>query len=239
MKKRLLSMACAIMSLLMLVLGAIPIGAEEIASPYGSIDGTCITDIQMESRTELLGGVDYFKAIVTSHIQGLENRAAIPYRTFVGVGNENTKMFVYSIGSDDGLDFGRATTKAIVERFEAENPQWNAVVAVNGDFFDIETSKTSSMGEPEFPMIQNGDSYKTNVLSTAKGRGIVGTTADGEMVYYTVGNIYILCRYTASTEPTLSRNIPHTQRQGYKKTEFPSLLPTLRLVTLRVLPSTR
>ena len=190
MKKRFLSMACAIMSLLMLVLGAIPVGAEEIASPYGSIDGTCITDIQMESRTELLGGVDYFKAVVTSHIQGLENRAAIPYRTFVGVGNENTKMFVYSIGSEDGLDFVRATTKAIVEQFEAENPQWNAVVAVNGDFFDIESKQTSSMGEPEFPMIQNGDSYKTNVLSGATGRGIVGTTADGEMIYYTVGGIY-------------------------------------------------
>jgi hypothetical protein len=99
-------------------------------------------------------------------------------------------MFVYSVGSENGLDFSRATTKQIVERFEAENPEWDALVAINGDFFDIENKLTASMGEPEFPMIQMGDVYKSNILYAANGRGIVGTTADGKMLYYTVGSIY-------------------------------------------------
>ena len=46
------------------------------------------------------------------------------------------------------------------------------------------------MGEPEFPMIQLGDVYKSNLLGAAAGRGILGTTADGEMIYYTVGSKY-------------------------------------------------
>lgn len=196
----LLSVAVVI-SLLMLTV--IPSSADAADNPYGTTSVGCITNIEMESRTALLGGVDHFTSIVTSHIQGLDEREAIPYRTYGAIGNENTKMFVYSAGAENGLDFGRATTKEIVERFEAENPEWDAVVAVNGDCFDIETTKTQSMGEPEFPMIQMGDSYKTNVLLSAIGRGVVGTTDDGKMVYYTVGNKYKENGY--GTEMTLSK----------------------------------
>ena len=173
----------------MLAVLALPISAE-VQNPYGVNSVGCITDIQTESNTALLGGINYFNAAVTSHVQGLEDKEAIPYRVYGAVGNAASKMFVYSIGSENGLDFDRATTKQIVERFEAENPAWNAVVAINGDFFDIEEAQTSSTGEPEFPMIQLGNSYKTHVLTAALGRGILGTTSDGKMIYYTVGEKY-------------------------------------------------
>ncbi len=186
----------------LLALTVIPSSADA-DNPYGTTSVGCITNIEMESRAALLGGVDHFTSIVTSHIQGLDEREAIPYRTYGAIGNENTKMFVYSVGSENGLDFARATTKEIVERFEAENPEWDAVVAVNGDFFDIETAKTQSMGEPEFPMIQMGDSYKTNILLSATGRGVLGTTDEGKMVYYTLGNKYKENGY--GTEMTLSK----------------------------------
>ncbi len=201
MKRTIIAVISTVLTCSMLFAVIIPASAQ-VENPYGVESVGCITGIEMEDSTTLLGGVEQFTAIVTSHIQGLDERAAIPYRTYGAIGNENTKMFVYSVGSEDGLDFARATTKEIVERFEAENPEWDAVIAINGDFFDIETAKTESMGEPEFPMIQMGDCYKTNILSGSGGRGIVGTTSDGKMVYYTVGSKYRENGY--GTQMTLS-----------------------------------
>ena len=188
--KRIFRIAFALMlSLLMLASSAITADAATVG-PYSTVDGGCITSIEMKTESSIGGEVSYFTSVVNSKIQGLDNRASIPYKTYGAIGSENTRMFVYSIGKDNGLDFSRSTVKQIVERFEQENPEWDALVAINGDFFDIENKITSSMGEPEFPMIQLGDVYKSNVLHGATGRGIVGTTADGEMVYYTVGSKY-------------------------------------------------
>lgn len=159
-------------------------------NPYGTSEVGCITDIKIENTATLLGGTEYFRAVVTSHIQGLEESAAIPYLTYGAIGSDKTKMFVYSIGNGDDLDFSRASVKEIVERFEKENPEWDAVAAVNGDFFDIETVLTPSVGEPEFPMVQMGRVYKSKIIDAATGRGLVGTTEDGRVLYYTVGEIY-------------------------------------------------
>ena len=158
--------------------------------PYTLIEDGCITDIQIDKNRLLGGEATYFTATVSSRVQGLEELESIPYSTYGVIGTENTKMFVYSIGSEDDLDFKRATVKDIVEKFEADNPGWKALVAVNGDFFDIETSKTSSMGEPESAMVQLGNVYKSYIIPSATGRGLVGTTADGKMVYYAVGDVY-------------------------------------------------
>ena len=177
------------LSMLTLIGSAFSASAADLG-PYSSIDGGCITSIEMERESLIGGEVSYFTSVVSSRIQGLDDRESIPYKTYGAIGSENTRMFVYSVGSENGLDFSRATTKQIVERFEAENPEWDALVAINGDFFDIENKLTASMGEPEFPMIQMGDVYKSNILYAANGRGIVGTTADGKMLYYTVGYIY-------------------------------------------------
>ncbi len=203
-------------------------------NPYGTTSVGCITNIEMESRAKLWGDVEHFTSVVTSHIQGLEDREAIPYRTYGAIGNADTKMFVYSVGSEDNLDFARATTKQIVERFEQENPEWDAVVAINGDFFDIETVNTQSMGEPEFPMIQMGESYKTNILTSATGRGVVGTTSNGRMVYYTLGSKYKENGY--GTEMTLSKTYA-LQILGEHRTnaiaEYPAY-PDNRVVDNRV-----
>lgn len=184
-KNRILVIVC----ITMITIAFLPAYAVE-DNPYGVQNVGCITDINIESSTTLSGGVNYFTSVVTSHIQGLDECAAIPYRTYGTIGSENTRMFVYSRGSANGLDYSTANVKTLVETFEAENPQWKAVAAINGDFFDIETSKTPSYGEPEFPMIQLGDVYKSDVLTSATGRGVVGTDAEGNMVYYTVGGNY-------------------------------------------------
>ena len=79
----------------------------------------------------------------------------------------------------NNFDFSTANVKTIVEAFERDNPQWNAIVAINGDFFDMENTVTATYGEPEFPMVQLGDVYKSNALAHMTGRGLVGTDADG------------------------------------------------------------
>ena len=161
-----------------------------VDNPYGVNSVGCITNINVENSYMLHGAVNYFTSVVTSHVQGLDELEAIPYKTYGAIGSQDTKMFVYSIGTEDNFDYTTANVKTIVEAFEAENPQWNAIVAINGDFFDMEGSATATYGEPEFPMVQLGDVYKSTALSHMTGRGLVGTDADGNVVYYTVGSKY-------------------------------------------------
>jgi len=160
-----------------------------VESPYSADKQGCITAIEMRSSQPLTSAATYYTAKVTSHMQGETTRAAIPYLTHGVIGSSETKMFVYSVGTADDLDYTTASVKTIVERFEQENPAWNAVAAVNGDFFDIETKVTACFGESEGAMIQNGCVYKGDP-SDARGRGLVGTTSDGRMVYHTIGDIY-------------------------------------------------
>ena len=163
--------------------------SSAVESPYNLISGGCITKVNMKSSTTLLNEVNYFTATVTSHIQGVNSRAAIPYDVYGAIGSEDTKMFVYSVGSSNNLDYAEATVLDIVKKFEKENPAWDAVAAINGGFFDNETSKSSSKGETEDISIENGNVYKGS-FGPAGGRGMVGTKADGEVVYYTYGQAY-------------------------------------------------
>ncbi len=182
--KRILSVVVLV---LMLASAVMPASAA-VTNPYGVKSVGCITDIEMKSY-EQKGGVDYFTSTVTSYVQGLPERGTLPYNVFGAIGSEKSSMFVYSVGNDTDLTFSNKTVKDIVEAFEKENPAWNAIAAINGDFFDIETSKTPDLGEPEGWMIQMGDPYKaygTDML----GRGVVGVTDDGKMLYYTYGDIY-------------------------------------------------
>ena len=189
----------------MLALATLPVYSAE-NDPYGVESVGCITDINVESSVELCGAVNYFTSVVTSHIQGLEEREAIPYKTYGAIGSQDTRMFVYSVGSENNFDFSTANVKTIVEAFERDNPQWNAIVAINGDFFDMENTVTATYGEPEFPMVQLGDVYKSNALAHMTGRGLVGTDADGNMVYYTVGSKY----------SSLGYGTPLTYESNYK-----------------------
>ncbi len=158
--------------------------------PYTPVENGCITKIEMKSQESLANGaVNYFTSTVTSHIQGLETRDAIPYNTYGAIGSDKTKLFVYSVGKDSDLDYAEFTTKQIVEQFEKDNPAYNAIAAVNGDFFDIESKITPTRGEPEGPMVQNGQVLKAHNTG-ALGRGILGTTSDGKLVYHTFGSIY-------------------------------------------------
>lgn len=159
------------------------------ASFYELIDGGCITDTYIKARETIHGGIDYFSGIITSHIQGVPTNSAIPYEVYGAIGSSETRMFVYSVGTNDDLDYARHTVKEILEVFEKNNPAWDAVAAINGDFVDIETALTESMGEPEGIMIQNGAVLKS-YFDPVTGRGFVGVRPDGTVIYHTAGQGY-------------------------------------------------
>jgi len=183
---------CTILLLLSLAVGLCKpylSAAATVKNPYQLIAGGSVIGVEMHNEQNLQNAATYYTATVTSHMQGELTREAIPYLTHGIIGSADTKLFVSSLGTSDHLDFTTATVKSIVEQFEKDNPAWNAVAAVNGDFFDIETSLTACYGEPEGAMIQQGAVYKGDP-SDARGRGLVGTTADGTVVYHTIGDIY-------------------------------------------------
>ncbi len=200
--RKILSIAVIILLCATMLSGSVlpTVAANEITNPYGTTSVGCITNIEMVTYQNM-GGVDYFKSVVTSHVQGLEARPAISYDVYGGIGSENSKLFVYSMGNDADSHYSNRTVKAIVEKFEAENPDWDAQVAINGDFFDIETKNTPDLGEPEGPMIQNGDILKAH-LSDCLGRGIVGVKDNGTMVYHATGGVYSQSGYGISYPST-------------------------------------
>ena len=178
-------------AVLLITVGILPtkISAKDSFFPYALIDGGCVVGADITSSRELANDFYYYRATVSSHIQGLLTNSAIPYEVYGAIGSEDTAMFVYSIGDNDDLDYARHPVLSIVEEFEKNNPAWDALVATNGDFVDIETKLTPSMGEPEGVMIQNGSVYK-GTFDPVPGRGIVGVRTDGSVVYSTAGQGY-------------------------------------------------
>ena len=160
---------------------AIPASATTVG-PY-NYNSTKIRSINV-STTKKLQNATYYKATVNSTWHGLEKNWH-NLTTHLVIGSKNTKFFVYSADSDDKLSYSRRSVEELVRRFEQENPAYQVVAAVNGDFFNTST------GEPEEPMLQNGDMLKSFILSDMTGRGVVGTDdKTGKAVYYTIGNEY-------------------------------------------------
>ncbi len=181
MKKKIIAIAI----LCFMILNAIVIPASAaVANPYGTTAVGCITSIQMKSSTTLRNDVNYFTATVSSKVSGTGK--TLSYETYGAVGGEETRMFVYSMGNSSDTDFATKTVSTLMKQFAAENPDWIPLVAINGDFFDIETSSTQGIGEPENVMIQNGDILKGHTTNAA-GASIIGMKEDGSVIYHING----------------------------------------------------
>ena len=160
---------------------AIPVNATTVG-PY-NYNSSKIKSISV-STTKQLQNATYYKATVNSTWHGLEKNWH-DLTTHLVIGSKNTKFFVYSADSNDKLSYSRRSVEELVRKFEEENPAYQVVAAVNGDFFNTST------GEPEEPMLQNGDMLKSFLLSDMTGRGVVGTDdKTGKAIYYTIGNEY-------------------------------------------------
>lgn len=184
MKKKII----AICILSVMIINALVIAVQAAApNPYGTTSYGCITNIEMKSITTLRNDVTYFTSTVSS-LQAGTGSTARPFETYGAIGGENTKLFVYSMGKNNNTDFTTKPVKTLMEQFAAENPDWIPLAAINGDFFDIESSNTPGIGEPENVMIQNGDIYKGHNVTSAGG-GEFGIKPDGSVIYHINGFI--------------------------------------------------
>ena len=181
--KKILSLSLTMLLFCSMLLGTIPASAATVG-PYNYTVG-CIQGIAEPTTKSLVGGsATYYQTLVTSRMQNEADRVQ-SYNTHVVVGTSKVKFFAYSAESDDKMGYGLKTTIEIAKDFEKANPDYKVVAAVNGDFFNTAT------GEPESPMIQNGDMLKSYILKDMIGRGIVGVNdTTGEVVYHTIGDAY-------------------------------------------------
>ena len=183
--KKYLSLAVVLILLYATLLTAIPASAVT-AGPYNYTKGS-INSISVGTTKKLDGTkATYYKATVNSSWHGLK-KTYYDLTTHLAIGSEYTKFFVYSGETNDKMGYAKKSVMDLVTAFEKENPDWKVVAAVNGDFFNTNT------GEPEEPMIQNGQTLKANILPDyeRKGGGLVGTSdKTGKVVYHTIGDAY-------------------------------------------------
>ena len=183
--KRFFGLGVVLVLLYATLLTAIPTSAAT-AGPYNYTTGV-IKNISVSTTKQLGGGkATYYKATVTSLMHNESSRQQ-SYSTHITVGTKNAKFFVYSAESSDKMGYSTKSVHDLALAFEKENPDWQVVAAVNGDFFN------TSSGEPEGPMIQNYQMLKSFLLpdSEARGRGLVGVSEfTGKAVYHTIGSAY-------------------------------------------------
>ena len=189
--KRFFGLGVVLVLLYATLLTAIPTSAVT-AGPYNYTKGV-IQDVSGVSTKQLSNGkATYYKSTVTSLMHNESGRKQ-SYSTHVVIGGKDTKFFVYSGESDDKMSYKKMSVHDMVVAFEKENPAWQVVAAVNGDFFNTST------GEPESPMIQQGNMLKPSKLDDMNGRGMVGVDdVTNKVVYHTIGNAYKNAGYGTS-----------------------------------------
>lgn len=186
--KRFLSLTLTLLLICTMLLAAMPINAAE-ANPYTYEKG-CIQDVEILT-SKVLGRnrASYYSALVGSLMQNEESRLQY-YQTHFVIGSKEAKLFVYSAASDDNMAYGLKTTLDIAKDFEKANPDYQVLAAINGDFFNTAT------GEPEDPMIQDGNMLKSYLLNDMIGRGMLGIDdTNGNLVYHTIGSAYKTAGY--------------------------------------------
>ena len=188
--KKYFSLAVVFVLLYATLLTAIPASAVT-AGPYNYTQGS-IKSINVSTTNELADGkATYYKSTVNSSWHGLK-KTYYNLTTHLTIGSKYTKFFVYSAETPNKMGYSKKSVEDLVKAFEAENPEWQVVAAVNGDFFN------TASGEPEEPMIQNGQTLKANLLpdDERRGGGLVGTDDNtGKVVYHTIGPAYASAGY--------------------------------------------
>ena len=189
--KRFLGLGLVLVLLYAILLTAIPASAVT-AGPYNYTKGVIQNISNVSNKSLGNGKATYYKASVTSLMHNESNRSNT-YSTHVVVGTKDAKFFVYSGETSDKMGYKKMSVHDMVVAFEKENPAWQVVAAVNGDFFNTST------GEPESPMIQQGNMLKPSKLDDMAGRGMVGVDdKTNKVVYHTIGNAYKNAGYGTS-----------------------------------------
>jgi hypothetical protein len=124
--------------------------------------------VERLETNELLFDVLHYKDL------GQSKRDGLFYRQEVNVlevpATSNAKIVSY--GNLSGHKWTLTTVSNLAKQFEAENPEWKVLAAVNGDFFDI-SGNGNLPYQTNNPLVTNGEYYKTN------GSNAVGFKNDG------------------------------------------------------------
>lgn len=210
--KKFFGIGVAVSLLCATALATIPASAVT-AGPY-NYEAGCIQSVTVSTTKELAKkAATYYKASVKSR---MHNNASCKYgtqtyNTHVAVGTKDAKFFVYSGETSNKMNYKQLSVEDMVKAFEAENPNYQVLAAVNGDFFKYKSD--GSGGEPEEPMIQNYQLLKSYLLSDgeARGRGIVGINdLTGKLVYHTIGDAYKSAGYGTTYKFDAQTQSPYT-----------------------------
>ena len=207
--KKFFGIGVAVSLLCATALATIPASAVT-AGPYNYEKG-CIQNVTVSTTKELAKkAATYYKASVKSRMHNESSREQT-YNTHVAVGTKDAKFFVYSGETSNKMNYKQLSVEDMVKAFEAENPSYQVLAAVNGDFFKYKSD--GSGGEPEEPMIQNYQLLKSYLLSDgeARGRGIVGINdLTGKVVYHTIGDAYKSAGYGTTYKFDAQTQSPYT-----------------------------
>ena len=143
----------------------------------------CITNVKEEEDIDLFGVANYNYDLVTSKLNGVS--LEIERKTYwVETQNwGNDVMLVNWTNSVNANDWKGTTMTDLARQFEKENPGWNVIAGINGDFFHISPSGVYPANcEPS-----NGSSQMGNLLKPysdlSGGGGTLGFKQDGTYVY--------------------------------------------------------
>lgn len=130
--------------------------------------GTGYRQIDRLSEVDLTYGVLHYKD------KGESLKSGLKYAQEVSVlevpANSEAKIISYANLSNHRWTLTNVTNLA--KRFEAENPSWKVLAAVNGDFFDINANGNLPY-QTNNPLVANGEFYKTT------GSNAIGFKNDG------------------------------------------------------------
>lgn len=143
----------------------------------------CITKVEEVENKDLYGIANYNYDLVTSKLNGVSDE--IERKTYwVETQNwGNDVRLVNWTNSVNVEDWKGTTMTDLARQFERENPGWNVIAGINGDFFHI----SASGGYPANCEPVNGSCQMGNLLKPfsdlSGGGGTLGFKNDGTYVY--------------------------------------------------------
>ena len=143
----------------------------------------CVTKVEEVENKDLYGIANYNYDLVTSKLNGVSDE--IERKTYWVETQKwgNDVMLVNWTNSVNADDWKGTTMTDLARQFEKENPGWNVIAGINGDFFHI----SPSGGYPANCEPVNGSCQMGNLLKPfsdlSGGGGTLGFKNDGTYVY--------------------------------------------------------
>jgi len=143
----------------------------------------CITKVKEVEDRDLFGIANYNCDLVTSKVNGVSYELERKTHWVETQNWGNDLMLVNWTNSVNVEDWKGTTMTDLARQFEKENPGWNVIAGINGDFFHISASGVYPANcEPSNGSSQMGNVFKP-FSDLSGGGGTLGFKTDGTYVY--------------------------------------------------------